>query len=94
MRKFEYKKGNISLPEYGTREFSYYITIDETEDTGPAGLVELYGVGVSLGEEDSNIPAITTDADKIINLIELLSENFVTPIGLGDVVNDLLGVLI
>ena len=69
------------------RCFHYFLTIDQEET--PRLFCENYGVRVA--EEaggETAIPAITTSAARIDELITLLVDNQVGPAGLSDVVAD------
>lgn len=67
--------------------FHYFLTIDQEET--PRLSCENYGVRIA--EEaggDAAIPAITTSAARIDELMTLLVDNRVGPAGLADVVAD------
>jgi hypothetical protein len=67
--------------------FHYYLTVDDAQT--PHLNCETYGVRVT--EEsgtDTKIPAITTSASRIDELMNLLVEHQVGPSGLADVVAD------
>jgi len=69
------------------RRFHYFLTIDQEET--PHFSCENYGVRVT--EEaggSAAIPAITTSAARIDELLTLLVDNRVGPAGLDDVVAD------
>ena len=88
MRKIEMARKMFNSEITGEVEISYYITADETEEAGPIGLVEMYGVGISMGSEYSEVRSITSKSDRIENLAALLADNLVTPISLADVITD------
>lgn len=70
-----------------TRFFHYFLTIDQEE--APHLSCENYGVRIT--EEaggEAVIPAITTSAARIDELLTLLVDNRVGPAGLADVVAD------
>lgn len=69
------------------RSFHYFLTIDQEET--PHMSFENYGVRIieEAGEETA-IPAITTSAARIDELMTLLVDNLVSPAGLADVVAD------
>ena len=69
------------------RRFHYFLTIDHVS-SGPF-CYEDYGVRIN--EENANsctVPSITTSAMRIDELMSLLIEHTVGPIGLEDVVSD------
>lgn len=69
------------------RRFHYYLTVDVVET--PGFCCENYGVRIQ--EENggsARIPAITTSALRIDELMTLLTDNRVGPAGLADVVAD------
>ncbi len=69
------------------RCFHYFLTVDQ-EETAQL-FCENYGVHIA--EEhgsDASIPAITTSAQRIDELMTLLVDNQVGPAGLADVVAD------
>lgn len=69
------------------RQFQYYLVIDQI-DTG-SFLCENYGVRVCEdGVASVRIPGLTTSAVRIDQLMTLLVDNAVGPVGLGDVVRD------
>lgn len=69
------------------RSFHYYLTVDEVET--PGFCCENYGVRVTEeGGGSALIPAITTSAVRIDELMTLLTDNRVGPAGLADVVAD------
>jgi hypothetical protein len=84
----------LTLESGGSLELAYYITVDEVFDEGEA-LFENYGICARLagGDEDS-IRGITVKADKIELLLQVLSDGYVTPISLRDVLYDLLEILV
>ncbi len=70
----------------------YYVTVDELFNCDGVAVLENYGVGICIPEsgEEDNINSITTDARKILTIIDMLAEGAVTPVGLRDVLYDLL----
>ena len=74
-------------PEGAERTFTYYLTVDQ--EVTPRFACENYGVHIA--EEAGPgvaIPAITTSAARIDELLTLLVDNRVGPAGLADVVAD------
>ena len=70
-----------------TRCFHYFLTIDQEET--PHIFCENYGVRIlEEGGSETAIPAITTSAKRIDELMTLLVDNQVGPAGLADVVAD------
>ena len=69
------------------RSFHYYLVVDQVET--PGFCCENYGVRIAEeGGESTKIPAITTSAMRIDELMTLLTENLVGPTGLADVIAD------
>lgn len=69
------------------RKFHYYLTADQVETSG--FFCENYGVRIiEEGGDDVQIPAITTSAVRIDELITLLTDNLVGPAGLADIITD------
>lgn len=69
------------------RQFHYFLTVDEEEASRL--LCENYGVRIAEDSGDNAvIPAITTSAARIDELITLLVDHCVGPAGLADVVAD------
>ena len=69
------------------RQFHYFLTVDEEKT--PRLLFENYGVRIAEDSgDDAAIPAITTSAARIDELMALLVDNRVGPAGLSDVVAD------
>lgn len=69
------------------RRFHYYLTIDQEEASRL--FCENYGVHIAEeGGEDRKIPAITTSASRIDDLLTLLVDNTVGPAGLEDIIAD------
>ena len=69
------------------KRFHYYLTVDQAES--PGFFMENYGVRIADEDGgDAQIPAITTSASRIDELMELLTRNFVTPTTLRDVIDD------
>lgn len=70
-----------------SRLFHYYLTIDQEET--PRFICENYGVRIAEeAGDDATLPAITTSATRIDELMTLLVDNRVGPTGLSDVVAD------
>lgn len=71
----------------------YYITVDEINDVDADIHLETYGVGVTIAEtgETKIIPNITFSKTEIYLLATLLSTHLVTPVTVGDIVEDWLG---
>ena len=70
-----------------SRCFHYYLTIDQEET--PRFACENYGVRIidETGSE-TTLPALTTSATRIDELMTLLVDHRVGPAGLADVVSD------
>ena len=69
------------------RRFRYFLTVEQVES--PGFCCENYGVRVAEDGGDSvSIPAITTSAMRIDELLTLLTDNRVGPAALADVVAD------
>lgn len=71
----------------------YYITVDQVNDADAGIDLENYGVGVTIAEsgETKIIPNITFSKTEILLLAALLATHLVTPVTVGDVVEDWLG---
>lgn len=95
MRKADICRKNICTGGENNTEISYYITIDEMLDCNGINLLENYGVGIRIAEsgEEDNVKCITVDSRKIFNIVEILANGSVTPVGLRDVLYDLLEVI-
>lgn len=73
--------------EGNPRRFCYFLTIQEEETS--CFFCENYGVRiVEEGGDACDLPAITTSASRIDELMTLLVDNTVSPAGLADVVAD------
>lgn len=69
------------------RRFHYYLTVDLVET--PRFCCEVYGVRITEDLGRSVLfPAITSSADRIDELLTLLVDNAVGPLGLDDVLAD------
>lgn len=69
------------------RIFHYFLTVDQEE--GPRFSCENYGIRIcEQGGEQVQIPAITTSAKRIDQLLTLLVDNQVGPAGLADVLQE------
>ena len=69
------------------RQFHYFLTVEEV-DTGRF-CCEDYGVRITEDEQNSvTLPSLTTSAFRMDQLMTLLVDNLVGPIGLPDVVAD------
>ena len=69
------------------RRFHYFLTVDQEET--PTLCFENYGVRIAEETgQDAAIPAITTSAARIDELMTLLVDHSVGPAGLADVVAD------
>ena len=74
-------------------KLTYYTTKEKLKEES-----EVYGIEVvkkeyqnnNLNEEISNIDNVTSDLEKVIEIIKTLKRHKVTPIGLSDVMEDLL----
>lgn len=74
-------------PQGQPRRFHYFLTVDLVE--ADRFCCENYGVRIDEEEGDSaSIPAITTSPTRIDELMTLLVDNQVGPVGLADVVTD------
>lgn len=96
MRKIEVCRKNLRLGGGNISELVYYITVDEILSNNGVTVLENYGVGIRKcenGEEDS-IRGITANSRKIGLILDLLASGSVTPIGLRDVLSDMLEALV
>lgn len=90
MRHMEICRKNIKLNEEKENTVVYYVTIEELSDL-PAGMtLETYGVGITISEsgETEIIPNVTFSKTSILALVELLAAQHVTPVSVGDIVED------
>jgi hypothetical protein len=96
MRKIEVCRKNVNLGEEGDTELVYYITIDEVLSSNGVTLLENYGVGIRKtgGCEEDSVRGITADSRKIGLIIDMLASGTVTPVGLRDVLSDLVEILV
>ena len=70
-----------------TRTFHYFLTVDLEQSQ--RFCLENYGASVSEENGDkSSVPALTTSASRIDELMTLLVDHLVGPAGLKDVVQD------
>ena len=65
----------------------YKLLCDEAEVSGPLGC-EFYGVKVEMGTETASRPRLTASRTSVGALLDKLVRGGVTPVGLGDVVDD------
>ncbi len=79
------RKGFIKLEYYGTKE----IVQDEFIEYG-VEIVKKEYINKNFIQETNNINNITEDKKEIEEIISTLKRNKVTPMGLEDVINDLL----
>lgn len=69
------------------RQFHYFLTVD-LEET-PNFICENYGIRITEeGGDERTLPAVTTSAARIDELMALLVDNTVGPAGLDDVVGE------
>ncbi len=69
------------------RRFHYYLTVEQAE--GPYMYCENYGVRIEEeGGGAETVPGITPSASRIDELMTLLVDNRVGPVGLRDVISD------
>ena len=74
-------------PQNRPRLFHYFLTVDQEDN--PHTTWESYGVRVSEeGGEAVTLRAVTTSAVRIDELLTLLVDNRVGPVGVADVVAD------
>jgi len=96
MRKIEVCRKRVDLGGDNDTELVYYITVDEILSPNGATILENYGVGIrkSGSDEEDSIRGITADSRKIGLIIDMLSSGTVTPVGLRDVLSDMLDTFI
>lgn len=90
MRELFVQRCEMEGESGGRLEFDYFILADQMESSGEL-TGESYGIKVSPrdgGEGAVSIPNITASASRIGALVELLIRNTVTPVTVGDVIND------
>jgi hypothetical protein len=92
MRRQELCKKVTDLGRAGQRTLSYFITIDGGRGEGDKAYLD-YGVGVMIEEsgEEALCRCLTVNDDEIKKLADLIATNYVTPVSLGDVIEDWLG---
>lgn len=90
MRQMEICRKNTKLHDDEESTIVYYVTIDELVDATTGIVLETYGVGVTICEsgEAAIVPNVTFSKTGILALITLLSNNFVTPVSVCEVVDD------
>ena len=90
MNKIEICRKTLDLESGHTVTLIYSITIDEWEYPISGIIHEYYGVSVMISEgaEDACIQCVTLSERKAYTLIDVLAENYVTPVSLYDVVHD------
>ena len=94
MREIEYCRKYLSLEGGGNREIAYYITVDEILSASNT-VFENYGVRIKLdNSEEDLIRGITLSAEKIGFVLQALADGTVTPVGLRDVLYDMLELII
>ena len=73
-------------------ELEYYSTRSNTDDKIEYGIEILKKEYISdiITEESNNVESISNSSDKVIEIINTLKKYKVTPIGLNDVLEDLL----
>lgn len=80
------KKGFIKLEYYGTKQ----VTQDNFDEYGIEVIKKEY-VNNKFVEETRNVSRITGNKKELEDIISILKRNKVTPIGLVDIVKDLIG---
>ena len=90
MKRHEVCRKFCNLAKFGQKTLVYYITAITLEDDETGGTFESFGVAVKISEtgEEAIVNDITTVNEKIHDLINHISSNFVTPVSLFDVVYD------
>jgi hypothetical protein len=79
--------GSAVVPVGEGMEAVYTLLCDEAEMSGPLGC-EFYGVKVEMGDEEASRPRLTASRASVGALLDTLVRGQVTPVGLGDVVDD------
>ncbi|MDR0325783.1 MAG: DUF6514 family protein [Oscillospiraceae bacterium] len=79
--------GSAVVPVEDGRTVTYTLLCDEAGTAGPLGC-EFYGVRVEMGGEAASRPCLTASKSSVSGLLEKLVRGGVTPVGLGDVVDD------
>lgn len=76
-------------------ELEYYRTKENTKDDFKYGIEirKKEYINDSITEESNNIKNITNSSDKVIEIINTLKQHKVTPVGLNDVLEDLLKIV-
>ena len=71
----------------GGRQISYYLLVEEGRERPLQ-----YGVRIEAeGGDFDEVFAVTTSGQRMNDLLELLIRNAVTPVSLGDIIEDWLG---
>ena len=90
MRKVEVRNAEIKVSDDNYMHIKYFLNIGDMYDRDGIEVSEAYGVClVNLDTNESEeVFNITTDADRIFELINLLADNEVTPLTVKDIVED------
>jgi hypothetical protein len=90
MRQMEICKKQLQYGENATCTLVYYVTINDLTDETTGIELEAYGVGITNQErgETAVVPNVTFSKTAILELAALLSEHLVTPVTIGEVVED------
>ncbi|MCL2004217.1 MAG: DUF6514 family protein [Oscillospiraceae bacterium] len=79
--------GNAIISAGAGAEARYSLLSEDAASAGPLGC-ELYGVQVEMGTETAGRPRLTASRASVTELLDRMVAGGVTPIGLGDVVDD------
>jgi hypothetical protein len=79
--------GSTVIPIGEGETVTYSLLRDEARNAGPLGC-ELYGVQIEMGEEKASRPRLTASRSSVSTLLDKMVNGGVTPVGLGDVVDD------
>ena len=79
--------GSAVVPVGEGQTVTYTLLCDEAGAAGVLGC-EFYGVEVAMGGEKESRPRLTASKTSVGALLEKLVRGCVTPMGLGDVVDD------
>ena len=91
MKEILWDRKEVSLEEYDALQAEYYLLIDEIK-IGETLFCENYGIKLRLWgdgtEELAMVPCVSPNAKQMTVLMNLLSQNVVTPTTLSDVLDD------
>ncbi|MGI6497631.1 MAG: DUF6514 family protein [Oscillospiraceae bacterium] len=91
MKEILWDEKEMWSDEYDILKTKYYLLVEEIQ-VGDTLLCENYGIRLCLhgthAEESVTVSCVSPDMKRITSLMDLLSQNLVTPIALLDVLED------